>query len=46
MVTWPLGAKPNFSKRIMRRVSEWMVRDLISAVAGERKSNVEKRKGR
>jgi hypothetical protein len=37
MVTWPLGVKPNFSKKIMGRVSDFMVRDLISAVVGKRR---------
>lgn len=33
METWPVWVKPNFSKRIMERVSEVIVRVLISAVA-------------
>ncbi|MCI36236.1 hypothetical protein A2U01_0057458 [Trifolium medium] len=39
MVTWPSRVKPNFSKKIKERVSELMVRSLISAVVvvGERK---------
>jgi hypothetical protein len=37
MVTWPLGVKQNFSKKIMGRVSDFMVRDLISAVVGKRR---------
>lgn len=37
MDTWPLCVNPNFSNRIMGRVSELMVRDFISAVEGERR---------
>lgn len=46
-MTWPVGVKPNFSKRIMARLSLEIVRVLISAVARvnrERKRN-RRRKG-
>lgn len=43
MDTWPLCVNPNFSKRIMGLVSEFMVRDLISAVEGERRDQRKRR---
>lgn len=41
--TWPVWVKPNFSKRIMGRVSEVMVRVLISAAEGEMKKKRRRR---
>ena len=46
MVTWPLWVKPKFSKRIKGRVSESILRDLISAVEGERKRKKKKKRRR
>ena len=43
MATWPVWVKPNFSKRIMGRESEVMVRVLISAVVEERMESRKKR---
>jgi hypothetical protein len=37
IATWPVWVNPNFSKRIMGRVSEVMDRVLISAELGERR---------
>jgi len=42
IVTWPVWVNPNFSKRIMGRVSEVMARVLISVELWERRR---KRKG-
>lgn len=46
IVTWPLCVKPNFSKRIIGRVSEFIVRDLISAVEGEGRRERKKKRRR
>jgi hypothetical protein len=43
IVTWPVWVNPNFSKRIMGRVSEVMARVLISVELWERRRR--KRKG-
>lgn len=44
MDTWPLWVNPNFSNRIMGRVSEFIFRDFISAAEGERRKRRRRRR--